>query len=45
MAPGLVYYTDNFDKDCEPVYNPELGLAMEALPPSVTSVADLWRVV
>jgi len=39
-----MYYADvNKDSDRDPVFNPELGLAVESLPPNVT-LQNLWQV-
>ena len=44
IEPCLLYHADG-DKevDREPVYNPELGLAMEKLREG-TTLADLWSI-
>lgn len=44
-AAFAVYYAeDSRQTDREVVYNPDLGLAMEALPAGMT-LSDLWNVV
>lgn len=43
-AFAAYYAEDGRQADREVVYNPELGLAMEALPAGLT-LQDLWNVV